>query len=109
MKSIVLSALALACTPVFAQTTVTVSPADMKGWAFFDDLAGTACLAGEVCEMVSGPATPPAGSASARLALASPSASPSLGALLEQLAGKRFADITTLSYWTYRVLPDSAR
>jgi len=105
MKSIVLSALTLACAPVFAQTTVIVSPADMKGWVFFDDLAGTPCLTSNMCEMVSGPATPPAGSGSANLKLVSPSDRPSLGSLLGQLAGKKFADITTLSYSTYKTTP----
>lgn len=108
MKSIVLSALALACAPVFAQTSVTVSPADMKGWVFFDDLAGTPCLAGNLCEMVSGPAAPPAGGGSAHLKLVSPGDRPSLGTLLGQLAGKKFADITTLSYSTYKTTPTAS-
>ena len=105
MKSLVFSALALACAPVFAQTTVTVSPADMKGWVFFDDLAFTPCFTSNACEMVSGPATPPVGSGSARLKLVSSNDRPSLGTLLAQLAGKKFADITTLTYSTYKTTP----
>ncbi|NMM05803.1 hypothetical protein [Polaromonas sp.] len=108
MKGIIFGALALACAPAFAQTTVTVSPADMKGWVFFDDGAGTPCLAGNLCEMVSGPATPPAGSGSAHLKLTASGDRPSLGALLGQLAGKKFADITSLSYSTYKTTPTAA-
>jgi hypothetical protein len=77
----------------------------MKGWVFLDDVASTPCLAGELCEMVSGPPTPPAGGGSAHLTLVSSTSSPSLGALLGQLAGKKFADITTLRYSTYRTTP----
>ena len=102
MKSIVFGALALACAPVFAQTTVTVSPIDMKGWVFFDDGTGSLCLAGNVCQMVSGPGAPPAPSGSARLKLTATSDRPSLGTLLGQLAGRKLADITTLSYSTYK-------
>ena len=105
MKRIFFGALALACAPVFAQTTVTVSPADMKGWVFFDDGTGTACLAGNLCEMVSGPATPPAGSGSAHLKLTASGDRPSLGTLLGQLAGKNLSAITTLSYSTYKTTP----
>lgn len=108
MKIIVLSALALACVPAFAQTTVTVSPADMKGWAFFDDGGPTPCLPSNLCEMVNGPANPPAGSGSAHLKLVSASDRPSVGTLLGQLAGKRFADITTLSYSTYKSTPTAS-
>lgn len=105
MKSIVFGALALACAPVFAQTTVTVSPIDMKGWAYFDDGTGLSCLVSNVCEMVSGPGMPPAPSGSARLKLTALSDRPSLGALLGQLAGKRLTDITALSYSTYKTTP----
>ena len=108
MKGIFLSALALACAPAFAQTTVTVAPVDMKGWVFFDDFAGPLCLPGNLCEMVSGPATPPAGSGSAHLKLTGTGDRPSLGALLSQLAGKKFADITTLIYSTYKTAPTTA-
>ena len=105
MKSFLLSTLALACAPVLAQTTVTVSPMDMKGWVFFDDGAGTLCFTNNLCEMVSGPATPPAGSGSAHLKLVSGGDRPSLGNLIGQLAGKKFAEITTLSYSTYKTTP----
>ena len=105
MKSVIFSAITLACVPVFAQSTVTVSPVDMKGWVFFDDNNGTPCLPSTVCAMVNGPGTPPAGSGSARLKLAGPSDRPSLGALLSQLAGKRFAEITELKYSTYKSSP----
>ena len=108
MKSIVFSALALAGVPAFAQTTVTVSLAGMKGWVFFDDGTGTWCLAVNLCEMVSGLATPPVGSGSARLKLVSPSDRPSLGTLLCQLAGKKLSDITTLIYSTYKTTPTAA-
>ena len=107
MKTVVLGALALACaSAVFAQTTtVTVSSIDMKGWTFFDDAGPTPCFATDVCAMVGGPAMPPAGSGSARLKLVATTDRPSLGALLVQLAGKRLADITTLSYSTYKTSP----
>jgi hypothetical protein len=107
MKTIFLGALALTCaSAAFAQTTtVTVSSIDMKGWTFFDDGGPTPCLPTEVCAMVSGPATPPAGNGSARLKLLTASDRPALGALLVQLAGKRLADVTTLSYWTYKTTP----
>ena len=106
MKVLVLSALALACVPAFAQTTtVTVSPIDMKGWVFFDDGSGGSCLPADVCAMVNGPATPPAGSGSARLKLVTSTDRPSIGALLSELAGKKFADITTLRYSTYKTTP----
>ena len=108
MKGIIFSALALACAPAFAQTAVTVSPADMKGWVFFDDGTSGPCLPGNLCEMVNGPATPPAGSGSAHLKLVTASDRPTLGALLGQLAGKKFAGITTLSYSTYKTTPTAA-
>ncbi len=105
MKALVFSALALASLTCLAQTTTVVAPANMKGWTFFDDGAGGPCLPGSACEMVNGPATPPAGTGSARLTVSSTSHRPLLGALLEPLAGKRLADITTLSYATYKTDP----
>lgn len=111
MKQLLFAALAVACTTALAQpaTTVTVSPADMKGWAFFDDFAGTPCLPASVCAMVVGPATPAAGNGSARLKLVASNERPTLGVLLGQLAGKRFADLTALSYSTYKTTPNTAR
>ena len=110
MRNALLCAVALVCAPALAQTTVTVAPADMKGWVFFDDAAGSPCLPNTVCAMVAGPSTPPAGSGSARLKLTSSSHRPSLGALLSQLAGQKLADITTLTYSTFKtasVLPSN--
>ena len=96
MKQILFAALAVACTTALAQpaTTITVSPADMKGWVFFDDGTGGPCLPVSVCAMVVGPSTPPAGNGSARLKLVLSTERPTLGALLGPLAGKRFADLT---------------
>lgn len=110
MKQILFAALAVACTTALAQpaTTITVSPADMKGWVFFDDGTGGPCLPVSVCAMVVGPSTPPAGNGSARLKLVLSNERPTLGALLGQLAGKRFADLTALSYSTYKTTPTTA-
>ena len=105
MRGSFFCAVALACAPAFAQSTVTVAPVDMKGWVFFDDLTGGPCLLTTVCQMVTGPAAPPVGSGSARLKLTGTTDRPSLGALLSQLAGKRLADITTLTYSTYKTAP----
>lgn len=91
----------LASTHTQAQTSVTVSPIDMKGWVFFDDGAFTPCFANNVCAIESGPQTPPAGMGSARLALVGSSDRPSLGARLDSLAGVRLADITVLTYSTF--------
>lgn len=77
----------------------------MKGWVFFDDGSGGACLSGNLCEMVNGPATPPAGTGSAHLTLDATSNRPSLGALLGQLAGRKLADISVLGYSTYKTAP----
>ena len=85
--------------------TEVVSPVDMKGWVFFDDGTGLPCKAGNVCAMVSGPATPPMGTGSARLKLLSGTDRPTLGARLPQLAGVKFADVTSLSYSTYKATP----
>ena len=58
--------------------------------------------------MVVGPSTPPAGNGSARLKLAASNERPTLGSLLGQLAGKKFSDLTALSYSTYKTTPTTA-
>lgn len=92
---------ALGSAPSLAQTTVTVSPFDMKDWTFFDDGTIRPCSAGEFCGMVDGPDAPPAGDGSANLELVGLDKRPSLGARLDWLAGVRLADIDVLRYSTY--------
>lgn len=58
--------------------------------------------------MVSGPAMPPAGTGSAGLKLTALSDRPSFGASLGQLAGRKLADIKTLSYSTYKTTPTAS-
>lgn len=77
-----------------AHEVVTVSPSNMRGWAFFQETPGTASGT-----MVTGPGVPPLGSGSARLTVDS-----TAGILLGVAAygGTYFRDITTLQYSTYR-------
>jgi hypothetical protein len=47
---------------------VVVSPDSMRGWAFYDNQRGVACGDTIVCRLTTGPATPPLGAGSAKLA-----------------------------------------
>jgi hypothetical protein len=78
--------------------TVTVSPMNMHGWAFIDDNTNAPCVAPS-CEMVNGPATPPAGTGSAHFVITSTSQGNFLGAAIRQ--GTRLDHITKLTYSTY--------
>ncbi len=82
-----------------AVTTVTVTPANMNGWGFVQEVAnGTGAL-------VVGPAVPPLGPGSAHMTVDATGRE-----LLATLAyaGTRFADITSLSYSTYQDPASSA-
>ncbi len=75
-----------------ANQTITVSPANMQGWAFVTETpvgAGT---------LVNGPATPPLGTGSAELTV------DSMGRqiLAKSVSGVQLADIDTLQYSTYQ-------
>ena len=85
--------------------TVVVYPGSMRGWAFFDDQASVACTTAAGCAMVSGPASPPAGSGSAELATTTTSEGKAL--ILADYKGVRFDAITALSYSTYRQSVDA--
>jgi hypothetical protein len=89
-----LAALVLTTLPVAAAETVVVSPADMHGWVFFNDVSGPARG-----RLVDGPGTPPLGSGSAEL-FAPAGERQALGTA--QFDGTRLADITKLSYYSYQ-------
>lgn len=89
------------CDAQAAANTIEVSPQNMQGWVFFDDvkpLPGTG-------SMVSGPAQPPAGEGSARLHLADAADRQVLGT--GRYAGTRMDGITAFTYWTYRSSADA--
>jgi hypothetical protein len=94
--SFALAALALTTLPVAAAETVVVSPADMHGWAFFEDNSGGPGSG----KLVNGPSNPPLGSGSAELSVTGPSDRQALGT--GQFGGTRLADIKKLSYWSYQ-------
>jgi len=80
-------------------TTIVVSPENMHGWSFVEENAtGTGAL-------VAGPGTAPLGSGSANLSV-NGTGGEYLGAPNHQ--GTRLADITELSYATYRASGDAA-
>jgi subtilisin family serine protease len=85
--------------------TVVVYPGNLHGWAFYDDQASVACTTVTVCAMVSGPASPPAGSGSAELATTTAGEGKAL--ILADYKGVRFDAITALSYSTYRQSVDA--
>ncbi len=91
-----LAALALTTLPVAASAeTVVVSPADMHGWVFWNDLTNGPGSG----RLVNGPGTPPRGTGSAELhALAGERQA--LGTA--QFHGTTLADITKLSYSSYQ-------
>ncbi len=85
--------------------TVVVSPSNMHGWTFYDDATDASCADATVCQFVVGPAEPPAGVGSAELA--TPTSGDQKALILPDYAGTRFADITALSYSTYRQSADA--
>jgi hypothetical protein len=85
-------------------STVVVSPANMHGWAFYDDNTDGPCLVTTDCRMVFGPKNPPLGVGSAELAANVPTERNYLG-LYGRYNGVPFSTITTLSYFTYRQTP----
>jgi hypothetical protein len=81
-----------------AAATVTVTPAHMNGWAAVNDTCGGAST-GSV-SFVSGPATPPAGSGSAKFTVgANGDSYPTLRT--DDYNGVKLSDLTALDYWTY--------
>lgn len=84
--------------------TVVVSPGNMRGWAFSNDQTNAACD-GAACLLVSGPASPPAGSGSAELA--TPLSTDGKALVLRDYKGTRFDAITDLHYATYRQSADA--
>jgi len=96
----VLSVLAFAST-AFAATSV-IHPADMQGWGFVSETGATGSG-----EMVSGPATPPLGSGSARLV--TPAAGDGVILAKEGYKGTRLDEITDLAYSTYRTSGGAAQ
>jgi hypothetical protein len=87
-----------------AQTanTVVVSPANMQGWAFFNDNHESAPPTGN---FVKGPATPPAGRGSVHFALTDAFDGQIIGTTA--YAGQPLSGITNLQYSTYRASPDT--
>jgi hypothetical protein len=83
-----------------SSSTVVVSPANMHGWAFFNDQTDTPC-SDPSCQMVFGPAKPPLGVGSAELWALTPVEGKIL-ALYQRYKGVPFRKIDRLSYWTYR-------
>jgi hypothetical protein len=93
--SFALVALALTTVPVAATETVVVSPADMHGWMFWNDVTDGPGSG----RMVDGPGTPPAGTGSAELH-ALQGERQVLGTA--QFEGTELAEITSLSYYSYQ-------
>jgi hypothetical protein len=87
--------LASPAMPVYAATTIVVTPSIPNGWFFHDDgVAGVG-----VGNLVSGPATPPMGGGSVHFVL---DATAREAIATVQFAGTRFDKITNLQYSTYR-------
>ncbi len=80
-----------------AAATVTVTPQSMDGWAFVDDTNDTTVTA--TGHMIKGPGTPPLGIGSAELETTSPIDGQAL--MKNAYAGRKFSDLTTLTYSTY--------
>ncbi len=76
---------------------VVVSPADMNGWAFFEEVPNA------TGSLVAGPATPPLGEGSARMTLDA-TGRELLGTVA--YAGTRLDQITNLAYSSYRASGD---
>ncbi|MBL8181931.1 MAG: carboxypeptidase regulatory-like domain-containing protein, partial [Blastocatellia bacterium] len=75
-------------------TNITVTPSDMLGWSFVQENAGVASG-----RMMTGPATPPLGTGSARITV---DATAGQAFMKDAYSGVRFADITALSYSAYQ-------
>lgn len=111
MKKKLLFTLALVCalglilllseqpTPVYASSTVTVTPAAMNGWFFMDD-----GFPGATADMVTGPATPPLSTGSVHVVL-NATARETISTVA--YAGTRLDKITRLQYSTYRSSVDA--
>jgi hypothetical protein len=84
--------------PDTTETTVTVTPSAMDGWAFFQEVPVA------TGHMVAGPDTPPLGIGSARMTL---DATGRMLLLNGGYAGTRFDQIVSLGYSTYRASPDA--
>ena len=82
-------------------STVVVKPSAMHGWFFYDDTHDS--LATATGNFMAGPASPPLGTGSAHLTVAS---STDGQALITPVTGFNFADLSTLSYSTYRSSAD---
>lgn len=85
-----------------ATSVVTVTPANMQGWHFFDDTTngpGTG-------QMVFGPAGQPLGSGSAQLTALLPTDRQALGT--GAYTDTRLANISQLGYWSYQTGPTLA-
>src|SRR3954469_17604901 len=92
----------LAANPASATASTTVvKPSAMNGWAFADDNGN-----GGIGQLVSGPATPPLQTGSARLAVAATNQGYVLGTLA--FSGTRLDQITTLGYSSFQPGPTLA-
>ena len=83
-------------------TTVVVKPSAMHGWFFWDDTTDSPLTA--TGNFTAGPASAPLGTGSAHLTVAS---STDRQALITPVTGFNFADLTTLTYSTYRSSADA--
>src|ERR1051326_2465953 len=94
--ALAVSLLAVGGALAASNETFNVNPVNTLGWTFEDDNGNGDAGHG----FVDGPATPPAGSGSYRLALSAPNQGTILYNSFGQ--GTRFADIKTLKYSTYQ-------
>jgi hypothetical protein len=88
---------------VAVASNVVVSPGNMDGWAFLttDNNGLPGGDAGNIGQMVNGPASPPLGTGSAQLATASGHGDESAQIRNTQYAGLALSNLTALSYSTY--------
>ncbi len=95
-------AVVLMASTALADTTVTVTPGSMDGWAFYSTnssgIVGTGTGTGQ---MVNGPATPPLGTGSANLNVGAANGDQSVQLRNSDWAGTKLSDLTALSYSTY--------
>lgn len=80
--------------PVLSAATSVIKPSNMQGWAFVQESATGSG------SMVSGPGSPPAGTGSANLIVTNATGGEIIGKF--GYAGTPLANLTTLTYWTYR-------
>ena len=83
-------------------TTVVVKPSAMHGWFFWDDTTDSLLTA--TGNFTAGPASAPLGTGSAHLTVASLT---DRQALITPVTGFNFADLSTLTYSTYRSSADA--